>query len=102
MSDESAYQQDAKPKANGVLNLALAICFTGLFFMLAGAVALVAFFAVGGKTIDTNFGYLIVVSLYLGMIVVALVGAAYSFGAPEEKHRPMVAPIFRKRPRQRD
>lgn len=94
---ESVYQPESKPKTNRLLNLALAICFTGLFFMLAGAISIGAFLAVGGKAVDTNLGYLSAVSLYLGLIVVALVGAAFSFTVPETKRRmPAVAPIFRK------
>lgn len=87
MEHESAYHPDAKPKANRVLNLALAICFSGLFFMLTGAVAIAAFVAIGGKTIDSNLGYLSVMSLYLGLIVVALIAAAFSFGPPETRRR---------------
>jgi putative Mn2+ efflux pump MntP len=66
--------------------------------MIVGAVAAVTFFAGGGKTIVSNLSYLAAVSLYLGFVVIALVGAMFSFDGKEEKrHAPVQARIFHPR-----
>jgi hypothetical protein len=96
--DFKSSHTDAKPRRNTVLNLALAVCFSGLFFMVVGAVAAVTFFAGGGKTIVSNLSYLAAVSLYLGFVVIALVGVMFSFDGKEEKrHTPAQARIFHPR-----
>lgn len=85
--DFESNRTEVKPRRNTVLNLALAVCFTGLFFMIVGVVAAVTFFAGGGKTIVSNLSYLAAVSLYLGFVVIALVGAMFSFNSTETKGR---------------
>lgn len=85
--DSGFHSDDIKPKRNIVLNLALAVCFSGLFFIIVGIASALAVLAFGGKTITSNLSYLIVMSLYLGMIVLALVGVMYSFNGSETEKR---------------
>jgi hypothetical protein len=79
--------RDAKPKSNRVLTLALAVCFSGLFFMIVGVTSALAVLAFGGKAISSNLSYLIAVAFYLGLIVLALVGVMYSFTGSETENR---------------
>jgi hypothetical protein len=85
---ESGFQsRDVKPKKNTVLTLALAVCFSGLFFMIVGTAAALAVLAFGGKTITSNLSYLMAVAFYLGLIVLALVGVMYSFTGSGTENR---------------
>lgn len=81
---ESGFKsEDAKPIANTALNLVLAICFSGLFFMIVGAAIAAALVAFGNKTFDTDVSYLLAVAFYLGLVVLALTVATYSLDGPE-------------------
>jgi hypothetical protein len=95
--DSGLHSDDIKPKRNTVLNLALAICFSGLFFIIVGTASALAVLVFGGKTITSNLSYLIAVSLYLGMIVIALVGVMYSFTGSDTENLPAEAKIRRPR-----
>jgi hypothetical protein len=85
----------AKPKSNPPLNIALAICFGGLFFMFVGVACAAVIFAGGGKALGSNLNYLLAVAAYLGLIVVALIGAAFSMQLPDWKH-PLPVRVVRK------
>jgi len=85
--DSGFHSHDVKPKKNTVLTLALAVCFSGLFFMIVGTVAAFAVLAFGGKTITSNLSYLMAVAFYLGLIVLALVGVMYSFNGSGTENR---------------
>lgn len=85
--DSGFHSDDVKPKRNTILNLALAICFSGLFFMIVGIAVALAVLSFGGKTITSNLSYLMAVAFYLGLIVLALVGVMYSFTGSETENR---------------
>lgn len=85
--DSEFHSDDVKPKRNTVLNLALAVCFSGLFFMIVGAASALAVLAFGSKAIISNLSYLMVVAFYLGLIVLALVGVMYSFTGSETQQK---------------
>jgi hypothetical protein len=89
------YSETAKAKTNRPLNIALAICFGGLFLMFVGSVCGVVVFVSGGKALGSNLSYLIAVAAYLGFIVLALIGAAFSMELPDWKS-PMPARAVRK------
>jgi len=71
-----------KPRGNRVLTVALALCFGGLFLLLAGIAAFAVVLIVGEKTIFSNFVYLFAVLIYLGFIVAALVAAGLNLDLP--------------------
>ncbi len=96
--DSGFHSHDVKPKSNTALTLALAVCFSGLFFMIVGTAAAFAVLAFGGKTITSNLSYLMAVAFYLGVIVLALVGVMYSFtGSETESGIPVESKIRRPR-----
>jgi len=84
--------KDVKPKGNVALNFALALCFSGLFLMLVGTACFAVFLAGGGKALVSNLSYLVIVALYLGLIVIALVGAVFTLQLPDWKH-PLPIPV---------
>lgn len=94
---QSTYSRAVKAKSNAPLNIALAICFGGLFFMFVGLACAAVIFAGGGKALGSNLNYLLAVAAYLGLIVVALTGVAFSMRLPDWKH-PMPVRIVRKEP----
>ena len=95
--DSGLHSDDIKPKKNTALTLALAVCFSGLFFMIVGTASALAVLAFGGKTITSNLSYLVAVAFYLGLIVLALVGVMYSFtGSETEKRIPVKVTRWRR------
>jgi hypothetical protein len=93
---ESGFKpEDVKPADNTLLYFVLGLCYSGLFFMIvAGALAAGAA-AFGNKMFNTDISYLLAVSFYLGLVLVALIGLMLSYSEPEE--RKMAAMIRRNR-----
>jgi hypothetical protein len=81
-----------KPKSNVALNFALTICFSGLFLMLVGAACFGVVLAGGGKAVVSNLTFLVMVALYLGLIVIALVAAGFTLQLPDWKN-PLPIPL---------
>jgi hypothetical protein len=85
---ESGFKpEDAKEADNTALNLALAICFSGLFLMIVAAVSALAVLTIGGAPIVANLSYLVAVAFYLGIVVISMIGVAYSYAESDAKER---------------
>jgi hypothetical protein len=94
--DSEFKPEDAKPSGDTTRNLALAVCYSGLFLLVAGAVSTIAIFAIGSAPIASNLSYLVAVAFYLGLVVLAMVGVAFTFtGADTRQKIPAVARGFR-------
>jgi hypothetical protein len=96
---ESGFRhQDAKPSDNTALYLVLGICYSGLFFMFVVAALVAAAVAFGSRILGADLNYLLAVSFYLGLVVAALIGAMFSYTAPERRRNmPAVIPRARRR-----
>lgn len=64
--------------------------------MFVGLACAAVIFAGGGKALGANLNYLFVVAAYLGLIVVAITGVAFSMRLPEWKH-PMPVRVMQKK-----
>ncbi len=89
--------QEAKPSDNTALYLALGICYSGLFIMLVAVALVAAAVAFGSRILGADLHYLLAVSFYLGLVVVALIGAMFSYTAPERGRKlPAMIPRARR------
>lgn len=95
---ESGFRpENAKPADNTALYLALGICYSGLFFMLVAAALAGAAVAFGSRILGADLNYLLAVSFYLGIVVLALVGAMFSYTSETKRKLPATIARMRRR-----
>jgi hypothetical protein len=73
-----------RPKSgrNVVLNVALTLCFGGLFLLIAAVASSVAVVLAADRMLVSNFTYLFAVLAYLGLIVAGLVAGSFNLTLP--------------------
>jgi hypothetical protein len=71
-----------KARGNTVLNVALTLCFGGLFLLIVAVVSVTAVVLAGDRILVSNFTYLFAVLAYLGLIVAGLVASGLNLTLP--------------------